>query len=255
MSFTVAVALKRQDLTPHEPTVSAAIPFPWEKVQVAAVDQTRATSTIVAALYHGAKEVRPFDDLELCRKEKAKGVVIAAEVKGLRAPGFDLGNSPREVAQHPEAIRGKALALYTTNGSKTIVAVPPSVPLFAFSLFNVTATALAMARQAESRPHAVIACAGTEGDVALDDLLAAGLLAEILLALGGQPRGDGVQLALSVARAWQGRELPCLFQSQAGQNLLAVGLEEDLPFCAQKDRYPVVVMRSADGALRKLELV
>ncbi|MDI3269655.1 MAG: 2-phosphosulfolactate phosphatase [Bacillota bacterium] len=253
MSLTVSVILRRQDLTPGEKTVSPHVPFPWEKVQVAAVDQTRATSTIVTALSHGAKDVRPFADLDLCRRQKETGALTAAEVKGLKAPGFDLGNSPREMAQGD--LGGKTVALYTTNGSKTIVAVPSSVPLLAFALLNVTATALAMARQAKDYPYVIIACAGTEGAPALDDLLAAGILAETLQSLGAKPQGDGALLALSVAQAWRGRELQCLLQSQAGQNLLEVGLEEDLPFCAQKDLYPIVVGRGPDGSLLKQKLV
>ena len=65
------------------------------------IDVLRTTSTICAALYHGARAVVPAADAaDAARLEAALGpsdVVLAGERNLVRIPGFQLGNSPLEM--------------------------------------------------------------------------------------------------------------------------------------------------------------
>ena len=63
------------------------------------IDVLRASTTIVTALAHGAARVVPVAEVDEARRRAVAiegSVVLGGERGGLRIPGFDLGNSPRE---------------------------------------------------------------------------------------------------------------------------------------------------------------
>lgn len=230
--------------------------FPWPRAVVAVVDQIRATSTIVAALAAGAREVWPVDEPSeaLGWREADPSWLLAGERGAVRLPGFDFGNSPREIEAAAFRLRGGRLALATTNGSRALAAVPASAAaVYAFALMNVSATAHAMARAAmdAGAERMLIVCAGTEGSLAVDDLLAAGTLVDRLAGWGAQPSGDAALVALAVHRLWRGGELECLRASRAGRNVMAVGLGEDLAACADVDRCAFAARRHGRAIVRE----
>ena len=64
------------------------------------IDVLRATTTICAALHHGARAVVPVDDAEEARTRwtlESSDAVLAGERECVRIPGFDLGNCPLEM--------------------------------------------------------------------------------------------------------------------------------------------------------------
>jgi 2-phosphosulfolactate phosphatase len=82
------------------------------------IDALRATSTIAQALACGYRRVLCCSDRARAVELRAPGRVLAGEVACVRPAGFDLGNSPREMATP----RGEELILVTTNGTGAIVA-------------------------------------------------------------------------------------------------------------------------------------
>jgi len=63
------------------------------------IDVLRASTTMITALAHGAAGIVPVADVDEARRlagELGPRVVLGGERGGLRIPGFDLGNSPRE---------------------------------------------------------------------------------------------------------------------------------------------------------------
>src|SRR5689334_14835465 len=76
---------------------------------VAVIDVLRASTTIATALGNGAKAVVPMaeaDEAITRAKQFTRGdVKLAGERKMLPIPGFDLGNSPRDMTR--EAVEGK----------------------------------------------------------------------------------------------------------------------------------------------------
>ena len=90
---------------------------------VIVVDILRATSTIVTALAAGITEVFPVATLDECAAlGRERGCLTAAERDGLAAPDFDLGNSPFGFLDPARPVRGRSLAISTTNGSLLTVA-------------------------------------------------------------------------------------------------------------------------------------
>jgi 2-phosphosulfolactate phosphatase len=139
------------------------------------VDVIRATTTAGVYLKEGARALVLAPSLEAARLLRAPGEVLAGEVGGLRPPGFDLGNSPREA----KGVAGRVVVMATTNGTKAAHAARSAAHLLLGSLQNATATARLAAALGE---EVALVCAGKEGQVALDDLYAAGVIARGLLA-------------------------------------------------------------------------
>jgi len=65
------------------------------------IDILRATTSICAALHHGAKALIPVasteEALRLAQTIGSTDVLLAGEKNCLRIPGFHLGNSPLEM--------------------------------------------------------------------------------------------------------------------------------------------------------------
>jgi 2-phosphosulfolactate phosphatase len=87
----------------------------------------------------------------------------------------------------------------------------------------------------------MILCAGFEGDFGLDDAIVAGALAEAL----DEPSPFSA-LYHSVRRDLGAT----LLGSQAGQELVKIGLQDDVPFCAELNRFGFVPVLGPDGVLR-----
>src|SRR4029077_10994988 len=83
------------------------------------IDVFRATSTIAAVLYNGAKCVIPVDSVpKAIEISKNIGGIAAGERDGKIADGLEHGNSPLEYSK--EFIENKTLVLTTTNGTRLL---------------------------------------------------------------------------------------------------------------------------------------
>jgi len=221
-------------------------PVQWRALDVerlrasacAVIDVIRATSTIVTALAHGASGVQPVAAVADAFAAKARdtGALLAGERGGQALPGFDLGNSPEDFTTG--RVQGRPIILTTTNGTQALAACQGARAIVTLSFLNLDAVA---ARLREIGPPWIIACAGHEGEFGVDDAAVAGALAEAL----GQEHAL-VSLYRSVRT-----ELPeMLLGSAAGQELLKVGMEKDVPFCAQLNLFSIVPTLGADGVMR-----
>jgi phosphosulfolactate phosphohydrolase-like enzyme len=77
----------------------------------------------------------------------------------------------------------------------------------------------------------------------MDDAIVAGALAEAL---------DERSAFIALYRSVQRDLAAALLGSQAGQELAKIGLQDDVPFCAERDRFALVPMLGEDGVLRAL---
>ncbi|WP_448567095.1 2-phosphosulfolactate phosphatase [Thermus sp.] len=217
---------------------------------VLVVDVIRATTTAAALLEAGAEALYLTAGLEAARAFKDEDVVLSGEVGGLKPPGFDLGNSPREALEAP--VGGRIVVMSTTNGTKAAHAAAKTAKhVLLASLYNAHAAAR-LARELATEEVAIL-CAGKEGRVGLDDLYTAGVLAEYLGLMGEVEPEDGARIALSVKRAYQD-PLEALSLSAAAQALKAVGLEGDVPFAAQVAKsaaVPILVGRVGEALIFK----
>lgn len=222
----------------------------WEAVSgidlhgwtVAVVDCLRATTSVAAALASGAVGVVPCDSEAAARR--VDGAVLAGERGTDPIAGFDLGNSPAGFT--PERVRGRTVALLTTNGTRAILASREAGAdvVAAFALVNAGAVAARLGAGACAR--LAIVCAGRVGHFGLDDAFAAGALIERLGATDLDDSGRAARLLYESGRA---DPLALLRSSSAGRRLEELGYRDDVEFAARGDSLDVVPVL-ADGALR-----
>ncbi|RDI94615.1 2-phosphosulfolactate phosphatase [Meiothermus sp. QL-1] len=209
------------------------------------VDVIRATSTAVMFLEAGAGALWLTASLEAARALRQNGELLAGEVGGLRPEGFDFGNSPREALG--AELKGRTLIHATTNGTKAAhKAAQVAREVLLASLLNAPS---AVRLAASLGREVAILCAGKEGQVGMDDLYTAGVLAQGLVAEGFEPVGDGVQIALHLA---QKPALPVLRASEAALALEREGLGEDVDFCARlgfSERVPRLLERRGEALI------
>lgn len=134
------------------------------------------------------------------------------------------------------------MVMSTPGGTRAAhVAAKTAKHVLLASLYNAHAAAR-LARELATEEVAILA-AGKEGRVGLDDLYTAGVLAEYLGLLGEVEPEDGARVALAVKRSYQD-PLEALSLSAAAMALKGVGLEADVPFCAQVAKSAVVPLLS-----------
>src|SRR4030066_2154813 len=140
------------------------------------IDVLRASSTIVAALQNGAREVVPVATVEFAVKVSGGmfggQTLLGGERNTKKIEGFALGNSPLEYT--PEVVTGKTIILYTTNGTKAIVKAKFSENLFVCSFLNLGALAKHLVKLDKDFE---ILCSGRNNYYSMEDSICAGKLA------------------------------------------------------------------------------
>ncbi len=217
---------------------------PRPELYAVVIDVLRATTNIVVAFQHGCRSVLPVASAEeaLTARAAVPDPVLAGEQAGLRIPGFDLGNSPREFSR--EAVGGRDMILTTSNGTKTLrsVAAGRTVAIGAFRNRAAVADWL-VGRGADS----LIVCSGYEGGFSLEDAVCAGAIVDRAAQVAtGLTLGDGAR-ACHVLWERFGSDLPRMFRESAwGRRMLALGFEADLAECAELDATAVVPLMQGD---------
>lgn len=230
------------------------------------IDVLRASTTIVTALAHGAAAVLPRRSIEAALAAAAEwpGAVLGGERGGVKIAGFDLGNSPLEYSV--DRVAGRAVVITTTNGTAALAACGDAAEVLVGAVVNRAAVAAAARRLAAERGCDAVhlVCAGTDGQVTDEDVLAAGA---ILDAAGRDPASEHDTLDLP-ARAARERyrelsaagseglpaRIAAAFRTcRGGENLLALGMAADLTAAALIDSLAVVPRLDHRGELRRAD--
>lgn len=215
------------------------LPQQVEGRAVAVFDVLRATTSMTAALAAGVKEIRIFGDVQSAAE--AAGAhggrrLLCGETRCLPPPGFDLGNSP--AAFRRELHEGRTAFLSTTNGTRAVIAGRHAAALFVGGLVNASALA---GRLMETGRDVTLLCAGTGGQIAMEDLIGAGAVLNAMRDRGvAEPAGDVAEIGLRLFRSARGNLRDALAAAVGGRNVIAAGLGEDVEFCAALDSLEVV---------------
>jgi 2-phosphosulfolactate phosphatase len=165
----------------------------------------------------------------------AGGTDACRERDGGPLPGFDLGNSPREYTCR--TCQGTTLVLTTTNGTRALHRAAAADRVLIAGFVNYSAVCEQI-RQ-DTRPVHLI-CAGTNGEVTLEDTLLAGALVDFLCEAGAVCLNDSARLAWDCfenhGRVLQG----ALEVSGGGANLRKLGYDEDIRSAARVDQFALV---------------
>ena len=236
---------------------------------VIVIDLLRASSTICQAIASEATCVVPFLEIDETRhaaEKFARGeILLGGERQGRIIEGFDLGNSPLEYT--PEAVSGRRVLFTTTNGTRAL----HHARLARRTLIGCALNRQAIAEAVADAARIDLLCAGTDGAVTGEDILAAGAIVHALLdpevsaestTMLHYKTDDG---ARSAAALWQellqvarkaGRSASAQLAEQmrdtpGGRNLLDIGHDADLAACAQLDALAIVPeLNRATGEIR-----
>ena len=208
------------------------------------IDILRATTSMCAALNHGAKALLPVaateEALRLAQTIGSADVLLAGEKNCVRIPGFHLGNSPLEMTE--TAVRGKTLIVTTTNGTRALLAAQGAAAVFAACAANLTLAAEKLHEALERDGDVLVVCAGRDGAFSLDDAYCAGRLATAALNSRKPRRGlnDAAIASLDLVRRYGDRWERPLSYSRAGRELIRLGFRDDVLDAARLDAYPVL---------------
>ncbi|MGN6391402.1 MAG: 2-phosphosulfolactate phosphatase [Gemmatimonadales bacterium] len=208
------------------------------------IDILRATTSMCAALHHGARALIPVasteEALRLAQTIGRDEVLLAGERRCARIPGFHLGNSPREMTE--ATVRGKTLVVTTSNGTRALLACQGAGAVYGACAANLTVSAEKARETIESGGGVLIVCAGRDGAFSLDDGYCAGRL--LAATLGARRPGrwlnDAAIASLDLVRRYGDRWERPLERSRAGRELIRLGFQDDVRDAARLDAYPVL---------------
>ena len=203
------------------------------------IDVLRASTTIVHALAAGCSQIRPCLEVDEARElaggMRAGRVLLAGERGGAPLPGFDLGNSPSEFTSN--CCRGVTLVYTTTNGTRALRHAVESSRVLLAGFINFSAVCEQVRN--DSRPVHVL-CAGTEGEISLEDTLLAGALVEALNGDSELSLNDSARLAWDCFEHHGQCLIGALNISKGGSVLRQLGFDEDIRTAAQVDQFHLV---------------
>lgn len=222
------------------------------------IDALRASTTMAAALAAGARWIAPCLTVDEAREKQARlsaeapsspRPLLGGERGGHRIEGFDLDNSP--AAYTAAKVSGRGICFTTTNGTAALLHARLADEVVVGTIAN--AGAICARLMADPRPVHLL-CAGTRGEISLDDCLAAGLLAHRLIEGGRATSGqDGAILCIAALREAISHGSDGLHQamrrSRGGRNLLRIGLAGDIALCSAPDTFGVVPRYDAASGL------
>ena len=205
-------------------------------------DVLRASTAMVTAALAGVAGILPVKDVEEARSlaQDHPGWRLAGERGNHPIPGFDYGNSPRDW----DGIDAQGLRVVwtTTNGTAAVERARGAGRLAIAALLNRSAAAAL----ADTHPGPVwLVAAGTRGQFALEDWLAAGAVASRLATARWTDSARAAALGFAAAATDLGEMLA---RAEHGRELLGIGLGDDVALAARLDSAPVVLEAASPDA-------
>jgi 2-phosphosulfolactate phosphatase len=220
-----------------------------EKKTLVVIDVLRASTSVCAALYSGAKGVIPASGPgeagDMWAKIGSDMAVLAGERGGVKIENFQLGNSPLEFT--PEAVGGKFVVLTTTNGTDLFKRASGAALVICCSLCNISRVTECVAAEEQDL---IIACSGQEGSFSIEDTLCGGMLIDLLKSRHKRKleTNDASSLASLLYKANRTAIKESIRQGEHGRMLASLGFSDDVDFAANIDSIPVLPILK-DGRL------
>lgn len=226
---TIDVALIPNVVNAQQVTGSVAI----------VIDVLRASSTMLTALFNGAKQIIPVIEPEeaknMARKLNPGEWLLCGEREGDKIPGFDLGNSPLEF--NKEAVAGKTVIMSTTNGTKACHSAQNAGSVYISCFLNLTAVSDVVKQTNE---NIQIITSGKEGRFSLEDTVCAGAIVEKLNTENSYLLTDAARVAQILYTIYRSNIRDMLAACEHGVYLTSLGYTQDLDYCAQIDTLQLV---------------
>ena len=199
------------------------------------IDVLRASSVICTALDEGVKSIIPVADLENAKRYKDNGYYIAAERKGEKVQGADIGNSPSEFFNRK--FEGKSIVLTTSNGTQALKKATNGVNQVYIGCFLNANKIVETLKNAHH--SAILVCAGWRNYFNMEDSLFAGYLA-LHLESHFSLASDAALGMKSLYEAKQNDFKSYLSQASHAQRLKKLDNQADLDYCLTPNKHNVL---------------
>ena len=184
---------------------------------VVVLDVFIATTTLLAILENGARDVYPAESLEEADSIRARlgpeNVLRGGEQDAARIDGYDCGPFPGEYAS--EVVRERDVIFVTTNGTRAIADAAPADRVLLGCLRN--APAVARELEASGTNSVYLVCAGSAGRFTVEDFLGAATIISSMNAPKGWRPNDAAWLALDFMQRHRDNVHGALEESRAGR--------------------------------------
>jgi len=207
---------------------------------VVVVDILRATSCMVSGFANGIEKIKPVASLEECKELGKNGYLTAAERGGQKVEGFDMGNSP--FSYMDPAIKGKKVAVTTTNGTLAISKSIGAEHILIGSFLNISRVAEEVRKLDKD---VIIHCAGWKGAVNLEDTLFAGALIE-LVQDAFEITSDDARMAFGLFAQHKNDLFKIVSNSAHAKRLEKFGVIKDIEICVKRDEFDILPYLASD---------
>lgn len=192
-------------------------------VAVVAIDVIRATTTAVTAVNAGRRCFPvPTVDAAFALARKLKNPLLAGEFGGEKPEGFEMNNSPAEIASRTDTER--PLILLSSSGTRLLHAAGRSRALYAASFRNFRAVASQI-----SMNHSAVALigAGSQEEFREEDQICCAWIAKILMRRGYTATD---RRTLAIVDAWGDSPAGACLVSNSVRFLMRTDQRVDLDF-------------------------
>jgi 2-phosphosulfolactate phosphatase len=140
-------------------------------------------------------------------------------------------------------VKGAKICVTTTNGTVAIRRSSSAPAVYVGAFLNISRVASALK---EWNGNALIVCAGWKGKPNLEDTLFAGALIDALTG-DYEVADDAALMALKQYTVASNDLLTAVKNSSHVNRLLGLGIEKDIAFCLEFDRYSVLPKLEGDA--------
>lgn len=217
--------------------------FEIENAIVVVIDVLRATTSMCVAFDNGVRSMLPVASVQEARDMKAQGFITAGERDGIQIEDFDLGNSP--FSYMDESLKGKDIAITTTNGTQAIQAALrlKAKEIIVGSFANLSALTAYLLKRKE---NVVLLCSGWKDKPNLEDTIFAGAMVRKL-----RPQfyryQDTALIAETLYRNANRRKRYFLRNSSHFNRLFHIlQIQKDVKYALRPDLHPVLPVLVGD---------
>ena len=204
---------------------------------VVVLDILFATTTMTAALAHGAREVVPVADEAAAREQAARypdhARILSGELHAETLPGFV---HPAPLALVAHGVGGKSVVYSTTNGTVAMTRAAGADRVYCGSLLNARALTDHILASHPGQTVLVV-CAGSANNFNFEDFYGAGYFVECF-ARRVADLSDAAKAALALFR--HARAPQALLDCRVGRMMAARGLSHEVEYACRLDAHPVV---------------
>jgi 2-phosphosulfolactate phosphatase len=210
---------------------------------VVVLDILFATTTMVAVLANGAREVVPVLD-EAAARACAKGIgecVLAGELYAETLPGF-AHPVPLSLIEH--GVRGKTVVYSTTNGTVAMSDAAGAARVYCGALLNARSLVEHIVAR-HPRETVLILCSGSGNNFNFEDFYGAGCFVERFSEIKENlDLSDAARAARDLYR--QARLPDALLECRVGAMMVKRGLRREVEYACRIDSLPVVAALEGD---------